>query len=368
MTAITRNADGSYSFNTSISAKDLYALASGLDMTQLATDAGVSSPAGGSNGSGSTGGSSSGGSSTPPPNNSNFKIFAFNNMSNPSLFSDNPAVAGTVLTRYWAELNPASGVFDFSKFDNDMQAWVKAGKQVILRVSVSGWGKWQPAQDSGHGTPLWVRNQIKTVTDDDGSVKPQYWAQPFLTALQTFINAFAAHYDGNPNVLCVEMGVGDGGETKPDSEHNSDVLSKWQAIGYTDAVWWDTIQKIVGFYTAAFKQTPLALMPDSTFIAGSKGFSESQVVKLAMDHNIWLQENGLTSPNYSLPGSFSILPKNYPLILEQRNDTATSGDSLQNDLQAAYDAGARVCAVFSSDLANSKNQPVLASFAAKVLK
>lgn len=369
MTSYTRNADGSYTFNTAISAKDLYAAVSGLDMTQLATDAGASSPAGGSSG-GSTGGST-GGTTTPTPpsvTTPGFKgIFAFNNMTNPSLFNDSPNVAGVVITRYWAELNPAPGVYKFEIIDNDIQAWIAQGKLFILRVSVSGWKNWQPAQDSGHGTPLWVRNQIKTVTDDDGSVKPQYWASAFLTALQTFVQALAAKYDGHPNLLCVEIGVGDGGETKPDSEHNSDVLSKWQTIGYSDQVWWDTIQKIVGFYTATFKTTALALMPDASFIGGTKGFSESQVVKLAMDNNIWLQENGLIA-NYSLPGSFSILPKNYPLILEQRNDTATSGDSLQADLQTAYNFGARAILVFSSDLANSKNQPVLASFATKVVK
>ena len=50
---------------------------------------------------------------TPPPVTTGFRgIFAFNNMSNTALFSDNANVAGTVLTRYWAELEPQAGQYN----------------------------------------------------------------------------------------------------------------------------------------------------------------------------------------------------------------------------------------------------------------
>lgn len=308
----------------------------------------------------------------PTPVSSGFRgIFAFNNMSNPSLFSDNPNVAGTVLTRYWAELEPQPGVFNWALIDNDMKAWVNAGKSVIIRVSTAGWKNWQPAQHSIQGTPQWVLDQgVRHITDDDGSIKPEYWNKAFLSNLADFIHALSAKYDGNPHITAIEMGIGDGGETKVDTSKGSDVLKLWQAIGYSDAVWFNTIQSIVTMYTQAFVKTPLVLMPDATFIGGTSGFNEQTLISWIAGLNnksVWIQDNGLIGGK-PLPGSFSVLPKNYPLLSEQRNDTSTSGTTLESDLSTALAQGAMAVLVFTSDLQNQKNQATLAKYAAMVGK
>jgi hypothetical protein len=298
-------------------------------------------------------------------------VYAFNNMANTSLFSDNPSIAGTVLTRYWAEIEPRQGQYNWALIDNDMKAWIAAGKAVIIRVSTSGWKNWQPSQNSVQGTPQWVYDLgVKHVKDDDGSIKPEYWNPIFLSNLANFIHAFAQRYDSNPNITCIEMGIGDGGESKVDTSKASDVLSLWKAIGYTDALWFGAIQKIITSYTSSFTKTPLVLMPDATFIGGSSGYNEQKLIdyiKSLNNKNIWVQDNGLIGGK-SLPSSLASLPKGWPLLSEQRNDTATSGTTLESDLSTAMSQGAVAILVFSSDIQNTKNAATLAKYAAMVGK
>ena len=355
--SITRLPDGTYSYAFSMTAAELYAAIGQLDMTQLAKDAGQ-------------GTTTTPPPPPPPPPSTGFKgIFAFNNMANPSLFVDNPSVAGTTLTRYWAELNPAQGQYTWDVIDKDMAPWVAAGKQVILRVSTAGWTKWQPAQHSQQGTPQWVLDQgVPSVKANDGAIKPQYWHLKFLNALSDFVKAFAVRYDGNAHIAAIEIGVGDGGETKPDTTKDSNVLSRWQNIGYTDANWWGAIQGIIMMYVEAFKQTPLILMPDASFLGGTKGYDESLVVNFAAKYSVWLQWNGLVS-GAKLPGSFSGLPKNYPLLLEPLNAAGQNNRKLADDLQTAMSfVGVHAVLVFNADLADPKNADALARVAAMVAK
>lgn len=303
----------------------------------------------------------------PTPTSTGFKgIYAFNNMTDTKLFSDNQYIAGTNLTYYLAQLNPEQGQYNWSLIDNDMAPWIAAGKKVIPRVSTSGWTKWQPQQNSKQGTPQWIYDLgVKHIVDADGAIKPEYWNPLFLSSLKDFVTAFAARYDGNQNVLCVEIGVGDGGETKVSSNKAGNELQLWDAIGYTDAKWLSAIQAIIDMYAQTFTKTPLALMPDASFIGKSQGYSESMVVNYATKYGIWLQENGLFAGE-PMPGSFSGLKKGYPLILEQRNPTSTSHDKLDADLSTAIGLGAVAVLIFSSDLQSASNQATLAKYAALV--
>ena len=330
------------------------------NLAQLQTDAGIStSPV-----------------TTPPvtpppviPPTTGFRgIFAFNNMANPALFADKDYIAGTVITRYLAEFSPSQGVYKFDAIDNDIKPWADRGKQIILRVSTAGHTSWQPSQNSKQGTPQWIYDQgVPFVTANDGAKKPQYWNLKFLNALSDFVKALAARYDGHPNILCIEIGVGDGGETKPDTTKDSNVLTRWQAIQYTDANWWQAIQAIINMYVQAFSKTPLALMPDASFLGGAKGFDEALVVNYAAQRNVWLQWNGLVSGG-SLPGSFSGLKKGYPLLLEQLNSATANKRVLANDLKTMLDLGAVAALVFNDDLNNQANLAALQDMAAKVGK
>jgi hypothetical protein len=239
-----------------------------------------------------------------------------------------------------------------------MQPWVAHNKRVILRISASGWTSWDKTLGSGHATPQWVyASGVQSVTEVDQSVHPQYWNPKFLSAYQDFIHALAQRYDNNPAVAAIQMGIGDGGETKVDTRsNNSDLLQQWQDIGYSDPIWWNTMQKIMDMYTSNFHRVPLALLPDSSFIGKTRGYGESMVIDYAVSHNLWLQDDGLIANRTLDPRWMKVSH-----IEEQRQVTQQSGDTLQEDLQAALDLKATYILVFADDINNASNAATLRS-------
>jgi Beta-galactosidase len=273
---------------------------------------------------------------------------------------NNPALAGTYLGYYWKQLEPQEGQFNWNVIDHDMQPWVANGKNVILRVATAGWTNWNTAADSQHGTPPWVyAHGVASVTEVDGAVLPQYWASYFLQSLNAFVQAFANHYDSNPHVSAIEVGIGDGGETKVDTRKGPNVLTQWQAIGYTDELWWQTVQQIAGFYIASFHHTPLVLMPDATFIGKTYGYHQALVLNYAVQHGLWLQDNGLVA-NRVLGAQWQQVPG---LIAEQQNTTQHTGDTLMQDLMAGLTEKATYILIYGGDI-NSANQAALQQVAA----
>ncbi|GAC1366924.1 MAG: hypothetical protein PVS3B1_30980 [Ktedonobacteraceae bacterium] len=263
---------------------------------------------------------------------------------------------GTNLIYYWSLLEPQQGQYNWNAIDKDMKPWADNHKRVILRVSASGWSQWDPALGSGHATPQWVYDSgVQSMKEVDGSVHPQYWSPRFLSAYEEFIRALAQHYDNNPNVAAIQMGIGDGGETKVDTRRDGgQLLQQWQSIGYSDPIWWDTMQKIIGMYTSNFHHVPLALLPDSSFIGKTRGYGERMVIDYAISHKLWLQDDGLVT-NRKLDPTWM----NVPHIEEQRQETRKSGDTLQDDLQAALNVKATYILVFASDINKPGSTDVL---------
>lgn len=279
---------------------------------------------------------------------------------NSSLNATNPSVVGKHLNYPASVINPAEGQYNFARIESDMKPWTDQGKQVMLRVSWSGWKKWV-TPNVASWTPDWVYSKgVRSITDADGSKKPAYWDSAYLAALTEFATAFAAKYDGDPRVLCVVVPCGDGSETKVDTEKGSGILAEWQKIGYTDAVWWKTIQEIIGIYQAAFKKTPLLLLPNASFIGGTKTLSEATVLSYAVGLNppLWLQEDGLVPSEVLKEAAW----QKTTLLMEQRN-AAASTTELDQDFQAAIANKARFVLVFSSNFTVA-NASVLAKYAA----
>lgn len=297
-----------------------------------------------------------------PADDPNFKgIFAFSGGHTSDLAS-NPDIAGRSLVYYWAQLEPKKGQYDWSLVDNDMKPWADVGKKVVLRVSVSGWAKWDKQADSAHGTPQWVYDEgVKSVTEQDNAVFPQYWNSTFEKDYDDFIKAFAARYDGNRSVAFVDAGIGVGGETKPDSEKNSNILKLWQSIGYTDQTWWGYVQNAISTYAHAFTTTPVAVMPDKTFLGSTSGYNEQKTLDYAVSQGTWLQDNGLGT-NRTLNGDAW---QKTTLVSEQRGSTSDTGDNLMDDFQAALDLNAAYILAFTDDLENPDNAATIHEVAAQ---
>jgi len=287
------------------------------------------------------------------PSSSPRGIYAFSGANTSTLATD-PDLAGRSLVYYWAQLEPKPGVYRWDLIDKDIAPWAAAGKKVILRVSTSGWASWDKAADSAHGTPAWVYSQgVEHVTETDGAVLPQYWNPAFLKDYAAFLTAFAARYDGNPHVALIDAAVGIGGETKPDSEKNPNLLALWQKIGYSDPLWWSAVQQILTAYTQAFHKTPVAVMPDKTFLAAAAGYNEAKTVAVAVSKGLWLQDNGLI-PGRTLPTTWA----GTTLVSEQRGPTAQTGDTLGADLHAALADHAALILVFTSDLTSANSAAI----------
>lgn len=269
-------------------------------------------------------------------------------------------VDGTYLHYAWSDLEPTEGQFNWNLIDTQMQPWIDAGKKVILRVSTAGWKKWTTPNNPSW-TPQWVYDKgVKNIIDDDGSKKPAYWDMKFLLALQNFIIAFGAKYDNHPHVACIEMGIGDGGESKVDTSKGSDVLNKWKAIGYTDDLWFSAIKEIILMYKTSFPTTPRVVMPDASFIGGSNSLNMASVISYAQTQGCWLQDNGLVKGE-----NFQPLKWNMPLLSEQRNPTNKSGETLDFDLNLAINTDkAKIVLIFTEDLVNQKNQAILQKYSA----
>lgn len=275
------------------------------------------------------------------------------NQDNGSQNATNPHIIGTTLMYRWSDVNPSEGTYDFSKLESDLTTW--AGKKIIVRVSASGWKSWKPTNTSW--TPDWVyKKGAKSVKTDDGSIKPVYWDPIFLSAYQEFIAAFGQKYDLDERILAVEMGIGDGGETKPDTHNTSDRLKLWKKAGYTDQIWLDTIKKIVGFYKTAFTTSPLIMMPDASFFGGT--LHESDVLTVAISEGCWLQENGLI-PGEVINPTF----QKTTIIMEQRNPT-TSPTDLEQDFVTALKNKAAYVLLFSQVIADTSNAQILEKYAA----
>ncbi len=292
----------------------------------------------------------------------NFKgIYQFG--SSYSTLATNPYIAGAHLGFYWSQLEPQKGQYNWSAVDQAMAPWVSHGKKVILRVPTSGYTSWLPPY-SQSGTPKWVYDLgVPSVTETDGSVLPQYWNPLFLQSYADFLHAFALHYDGNPNVAYIDISLGIGGEAKVDSHNsNPNQLNLWKQIGYTNPLWWGAVQSIMQAYSSSFFKTPLAVMPDKVFMENTAGYTAALLLNYAVQHGLWLQDNGLAANRVLSPQFMQV-----PHPEEQIAATNVTGDTLQGDIQRALNLGANYILVFGTDLKQSKYQATLKWAASKVI-
>ncbi len=274
----------------------------------------------------------------------------------------NPDIGGANLEWSWADIEPVEGQFNWKKVDRDINVWTSQGKQVILRFATGGQFSWSGSVDGSY-TPPWVFDTygVPRVTEINGTVFPVYWNATYLQKLADFVNAVAARYDNNPYVSAVQVGIGQGGETEPDgsASRNPHQLELWQQYGYTNALWWQTIQRVVGIYEAAWKHTPLALMTTSTFLQyHDKVYTRALVEKYAVSQGLWLQINSLddSMPTSILTNGSGALTTT---VEEQRQSAGQSGYPALNDVKHGIELGARYVLVFASDLADPANADAL---------
>ena len=270
----------------------------------------------------------------------------------------NPSIRGGMIIVAWSDIEPSPGSFDWAHIDPVIAQWAAAGKQAAIRV--------QTFWPNHAGFPSWLPSQgARLITDADGNQAPVFWDTHYLAALQTMVTALAARYDGDPRVLWVQAGVGLYGETKVDRMHDDpshdppQVRQVWYDAGYTDPVWWSTIQQVVGMYLGAFHRTSLVVAVEPGFMAGTAGYTEPLITAWLADHGVWWQHDGLRSTTHFDDPSLSRTPH----IEEQYLSTAKTGDSLSQELQVAIGMGSRYVLLYGSDVTDPRHQGDLAAAA-----
>ena len=270
----------------------------------------------------------------------------------------NPDLAGVVLTYYWSQIEPQDGVFDWSLIKTQMAPWIAAHKKIILRISTSGASSWDPPY-SGDGTPAWVYTDGARSIVDNGETIPVYWDQPYLNDYDSFVEAFGAEFDGNPNLAFIEPGIGMGGETLPEQGASAAGVTAWTADGYTDALWLSTIETIGSFFAASFHTTHLYWMVDRSFFDGS-GTYFNAVMSYVKTVPAWrLQNNGLT-PTSTLGAKWS----GTTLALEQLTSAVDAGVCLCADIANGIDnLHGNYLLLYKTDIENPANAAYLAAAA-----
>jgi hypothetical protein len=275
--------------------------------------------------------------------------------------ASDPDLTGVDLIYYWSQIEPEKGVFDWRQIQSDMAPWIAAGKKVILRVSTSGAASWDPPY-SGDGTPAWVYADGARAVSDSGETIPVYWDQAYLTDYQSFVQAFGAQFDGNPNVAFIQAGIGMGAETLPETNVSASGVAAWESDGYADPLWLSTAETIASFYKSAFRVTPVDALVDRTFFDGSGPYFNALMAWFKDQPNWGLQDDGLTSTQ-ALGAQWS----GPPLALEQLNSAQTSGDCLCADISNGLDnLHGSYLLLYRSDIDNPADAGYLSQAAARM--
>lgn len=113
----------------------------------------------------------------------------------------------------WAIVEPKEGEYNWTALDTPAQRWIERGGQIAFRITCSeGWLE--------YATPKWVFDAgAKSVrwnfgwgegggpAADGYAVDPEFADPVFLQKLENFLKAFAARYDGRPEVAFVDVGT-----------------------------------------------------------------------------------------------------------------------------------------------------------------
>ncbi len=130
-----------------------------------------------------------------------------------------PGMDHLYLRLAWSYLEPREGEFHWEAIDPIIAKWTAHGLGIAFRISCKETSTDRPEQQ--YATPRWVKAagargghyRMGQPVGPDGPWEPDFGDAVFLAKLDAFLAAFAARYDGRPEVRYVDIGsIGDWGE------------------------------------------------------------------------------------------------------------------------------------------------------------
>jgi hypothetical protein len=251
-------------------------------------------------------------------------------MEHPTANISDPQVAGAEIHLPWSMLEPSKGQFNYQLLDRFLAAWGAVGKKIVLSIKTSPDGA-EVNPYGGSSTPQWVyaegARHIKV--DKKGIIQkiPLLWDPIFQKEYQTFIQQFAARYDGNPAIEYIIVGPGVFNSTRAIYPHD---VTKLRRAGYTDQLWYQTNVQIMNFYQQAFHSTHLALGMAPFTSEGNQGvsYNEFNLARLAAQKGMYIDYHNLRGTSdwahSTYPQFFASLGTSTKIALGMDNPTTAS--------------------------------------------
>ncbi len=180
----------------------------------------------------------------------------------PYLFTNHELLDGVIIIVPWSVVEPSPDNYDFSKIDNLVNIWYKAGKSVVLRIITYG-------QKGGNKvTPKWVFEKVSYIefhSKKRGVVRiPKVWDNKFLEIYSHYIKKLSEHYNDDPKVKYIEIGIGHIGYLT--AQPAPEAVDAFLNAGWNLKIWEDYVKKVIDLYCKYFTQKRLILTVTPLFI------------------------------------------------------------------------------------------------------
>jgi hypothetical protein len=188
---------------------------------------------------------------------------------------NNPDVGTMVIPLNWSDIEPAAGVYDFTRADAEVQAALDQGKKIALDLRFQGGGVLSGSTSNclwnfGHAQlmPLWAANQLGAANSfcSHGTALtiPKYWSAQFLTLWSSFVAQVATHYaPDSADIAYVRAPLGLGDDaipiTGPDGKTTAFDMHHLMSWGFNPQLWEAWQEDMLSAYQQAFSYAPWVL-------------------------------------------------------------------------------------------------------------
>lgn len=267
------------------------------------------------------------------------------------------------ICRYWNNLNPSSGVYDWTDLDTDIANILANGKQFSIKVA------------AGDKTPNWVYALPVTkltfsefVGDDNVLVtidQPVFWEANYITAWTTFVTALSAHLQADSNVWDALSHVSITGINRKTDEYricaqaseyrapytSSDAVTIWNGAGYTEALILSTQETFNTLFATqfsgkdlAFSMTNYGTTPPFPAITGWTDMNQNAITDLATYgtrvYGIYTSvKSNFVSATVTTQAAAAGLSIAGQLSEKEFGDGTAPYEDLNTAMQAAHEAG-----------------------------
>ncbi|MEW6307010.1 MAG: prolyl oligopeptidase family serine peptidase [Verrucomicrobiota bacterium] len=276
--------------------------------------------------------------------------------------ASNPHLVGALFTIYWSDVEKQPGVFDWSALDRRIAVWTGAGKRVALRIMWSSSGNW-PEPAAKHPTPQFVlaAGAVTVRSESSKTDIPLAWDPVYRKHAQRFLREVARKFDGDPNVLFID--VTPGAETNPYRFRRINVaepgfkqrfLNAAASDGrkYSHELWLETVKQGVDDAKAAFAKSPLLVTLNVGSLDGPEQFRA--IGDHCVSRGCYVGQNGLNARSYDTDSprktAFLEWSSQTQFYFETVDASGGNTGSLMDIMKAAERVGCDFLGVYSVDV------------------